>query len=221
MIFLFLSSFFCHMNFRVDQIIFRWCELGWIKLDSYLDIEPDLIHAPLIISESECNSNTETKSTSREKLQDKLCGGRNNGQMTHRDTDLLVWDFHIGPQDRLDFTETAKHLVQRMSESCEFDFVPPKRAARYLVRKSKAALRFREDRIVMTRSRSSCLQEEHDGSGGSDLRTHCEIWIDAPELVSTERWRYVVYAVVKTGSSWTILEIIESGSGNHNDDWNA
>ena len=36
-------------------------------------------------------------------------------------------------QDRLDFAETAKHLAQRMSELREFDFVPLKRAARYLV----------------------------------------------------------------------------------------
>ena len=38
----------------------------------YLDIEPDLRHAPLIISDSGCNTNTETVSTPREKLQDKL-----------------------------------------------------------------------------------------------------------------------------------------------------
>ena len=38
--------------------------------------------------------------------------------------------------------ETAKHLAQKMSELREFDFVL-KRAARYLVEKPKAALRFR------------------------------------------------------------------------------
>ena len=70
--------------------------VGVDQTGQHLDIEPDLIHAPLIISESECNSNTETKSTPLEKLQDKLCGGRNNGQMTHQDTDLLVWDFQFG-----------------------------------------------------------------------------------------------------------------------------
>ena len=42
-------------------------------------------------------------------------------------------------QDRLNLAETAKHLVQRMSEPREFDFVPLKRAARYLVGKPKAA----------------------------------------------------------------------------------
>ena len=51
-------------------------------------------------------------------------------------------------QDRLDLAETAKHLAQRMSEPREFDFVPLKRAARYLVGKPKAALRFRRQKHV-------------------------------------------------------------------------
>ena len=51
-------------------------------------------------------------------------------------------------QDRFDLVETAKHLAQRMSESREFDFIPLKRAARYLVGKPKAALRFRRQRHV-------------------------------------------------------------------------
>ena len=51
-------------------------------------------------------------------------------------------------QDRLDLAETAKHLSQRMSEPREFDFNPLKRAARYLVGKPKAALRFRRQKHV-------------------------------------------------------------------------
>ena len=51
-------------------------------------------------------------------------------------------------QDKLDHAETAKHLVQRMSEPREFDFIPSKRAARYLVGKPKAALRFRRQKHV-------------------------------------------------------------------------
>ena len=50
-------------------------------------------------------------------------------------------------QDRLDLAETAKHL-QRMSELRELDFVPLKRAARDLVGKPKAALRFRRQKHV-------------------------------------------------------------------------
>ena len=46
-------------------------------------------------------------------------------------------------QDRLDLAETSTHLAQRMSEPREFDFVPLKRAARYLVVKPTVALRFR------------------------------------------------------------------------------
>ena len=51
-------------------------------------------------------------------------------------------------QDRLDLAETAKHLAQRMSEPREFHFVPFKRAARCLVGKPKAALRFRRQQHV-------------------------------------------------------------------------
>ena len=53
----------------------------------------------------------------------------------------------------MDFTEITKHFVQRMSSSCGFDFVPSKRATRYLGRKSKVTLRFRrqnyDDKITV------------------------------------------------------------------------
>ena len=51
-------------------------------------------------------------------------------------------------QDRLDIAETAKPLAQRTSEPREFDFIPLKRAARCLVGKTKAALRFRRQEHV-------------------------------------------------------------------------
>ena len=102
----------------------------------YLDIELDLRHAPLIISESRCNTNTEAVSTPREKLQDKLVldGVRLIKQRL--------------AQDRFGLAETAKHLAHRMSDPREFDFIPLKRAARYLVGKPKAALRFRRQKHV-------------------------------------------------------------------------
>ena len=62
------------------------------------DIEPDLRHAPLIISESGCNSNAKRVSTPREKLQDKLVseGSRSpilNGEVVV-DNDTTVHDVH-------------------------------------------------------------------------------------------------------------------------------
>ena len=51
-------------------------------------------------------------------------------------------------QDRYDLAERAKHLAQRMSEPREFDFIPLKRAARHLVGKLKAALRYRRQKHV-------------------------------------------------------------------------
>ena len=45
---------------------------GTDQTGEHLDVEPDLRHAPLIISESGCNSNTIAVSTLRKKPQDKL-----------------------------------------------------------------------------------------------------------------------------------------------------
>ena len=51
----------------------RVSRVGADKNGQYLDVEPDLRHAPLIISESGCNMNTEAgEQHTREKLQDKL-----------------------------------------------------------------------------------------------------------------------------------------------------
>ena len=63
-----------------------------------------------------------------------------------------------------------------MSEPREFDFIPLKRAARYLVGKPKAALRCRRqkhvDKIIVFVDSDfvgdPSLEEEHDGIGGSD-----------------------------------------------------
>ena len=55
-----------------DSDVTRVFRVGVDQTGQYLDIEPDLRHAPLIISESGCNTNAEEVSTPREKLQDKL-----------------------------------------------------------------------------------------------------------------------------------------------------
>ena len=46
--------------------------VGTDQTGQHLDIELDLIHAPLIINQSGCNANTKRVSTPREKIQDKL-----------------------------------------------------------------------------------------------------------------------------------------------------
>ena len=52
--------------------------VGTDQTGQFLDFEPYLRHAPLIIKESGCNANAKTVSTPREKLQDKLVlDGRN------------------------------------------------------------------------------------------------------------------------------------------------
>ena len=123
-------------------------------------------------------------------------------------------------KDRFGLAETAKHLAQRISESREFDFVPLKRAARYLVGKPKAAENG-EDRSLLTRSHSCSqrfcwrpsLEEEHDGIGGPDWDTHCEIWIDASELDGIERWRGRVLRSGKRGQVGPSLRSIYQDLG--------
>ena len=101
-------------------------ELELIKLDITLDIELDLRHAPLIISESGCNTNTEAVSTPREKLQDELVLDGRRSPILKRDEATryrsACMRLSYLAQDRLDLAETTKHLAQRMSEPREFDF---------------------------------------------------------------------------------------------------
>ena len=107
-------------------------ELELIKLDGYLDIEPDLRHSPLI-NESGCN--TKAVNTPREKLQDKLVLDGRLSPILKRDEATryrsACMRLSYLAQDRLDLAETAKRLAQRMSQPREFDLVPLKRAARY------------------------------------------------------------------------------------------
>ena len=131
----------------------RVFRVGVDQTGQYLDIEPDLRHAPLIISESGCNTNTKAVITPREKLQDKrvLEGRRSPAQKEDEATRNRSACMRLSylAQDRLDLAERVKHMAQRMSEPREFEFVPLKRAARHVVGQPS-------------------LEEEHDGIGGSD-----------------------------------------------------
>ena len=119
----------------------RVCRVGADQTGQYLDIEPYLRHAPLIIRESRCNTNTKAVSTPREKLQEKLVLDGRRSPILNRDDATRYRSACVRlsylAQDRLDLAETR-----------EFDFVPLKRAARYLVGKPKAALRFRRQKHV-------------------------------------------------------------------------
>ena len=96
----------------------RVFRVGVDRTGQYLDIELDLRHAPLIISESGCNANTTTVSTPREKLQDKLVldGRRSLKKDEATRYRSACTRLSCLAQDRLDLAETAKLLVQRMSE---------------------------------------------------------------------------------------------------------
>ena len=70
----------------------RVFRVGVDQTGLYLDIEPDLRHAPLIIGESGCNTNTKAVSTPREKVQDKLVLDGRRSPILKKDeaTHLLV-----------------------------------------------------------------------------------------------------------------------------------
>ena len=112
----------------------RVFRVGVDQTGQYLDIEPDLRHAPLIISESGCNTNTEAVSTSREKSQDKLVLEGRRSPILQKDETTRYRSARMRhsylAQGRLDLAAAAKHLAQRMSEPREVDFIPLKRAAR-------------------------------------------------------------------------------------------
>ena len=125
---------------------------GVDQTGQYLDIEPDLRHAPLIISKSGCSTNTKAVSTPREKLQDKLVLDRRRSpaQKKYEATRNRSACMRLSnlAQDRLNLAETVKHVAQKMSEPREFEFVPLKRAARHVVGQPKAKLRFRRQKHV-------------------------------------------------------------------------
>ena len=141
------------------MLLNRVFRVGVDLTGQYLDIEPDFRHAPLTINESGCNANTKPVSTPREKLQDKVVPDGRKSPILKKDEATryrsACMKLSYLAQARLDLAETAKHLAQRMSERREFDFFPLKRAAQYLVREPKAALRFRRQEHMLTRSQSS------------------------------------------------------------------
>ena len=112
----------------------RVFRVGVDQTGQYLDIELDWRHSPLI--------NTKAVSTPGEKSQDKLVSDGRRSPILKRDEATryrsACMRLSYLAQDRLDLAETAKHLVQRMSEPREFDFVPLKRAARYQVEKAQS-----------------------------------------------------------------------------------
>ena len=93
----------------------RAFRVGVGQTGKYLDIEPDLRHAPLIISESGCNMNTEAVSTPREKLQDKQALDGRRSPILKKDEATryrsACMRLSYLAQARLDLAETAKHLA--------------------------------------------------------------------------------------------------------------
>ena len=100
-----------------------------------------------------------------------------------------------------------------MSEPREFDFVPLKRAARHLVGKPKAELRFRRQKHVDTITvfvdsdfTADPLSRKSTTGLVPQIGIHTEIWIHASELDSLGRWRGEVLRSGECRSSWTILK---------------
>ena len=109
-------------------------------------------HAPFIFNEYGCNTKTKSVTTPREKLQHKVVLDGRKSQILKKEDATRFQSACLRlsylAEDRLDLAETATHLAQRMSEPREFDYIPLKRAARYLVGKPRTALRFRKQEHV-------------------------------------------------------------------------
>ena len=113
--------------------------VGTDQIGQYLDIEVDLRHAPLIINESGMQpEHQDNEYTMRETT--RQVGVRRPKESRYRSSCMRL---SYLAQDRSEFAEAAKQLVHRVRAPREFHFIPLKRAARYLVWKPKAALRFR------------------------------------------------------------------------------
>ena len=212
-----------HLGFEDSDVkslllLNRVFRIGTDQTGQYLDIEPDLRHVPLIVNESGCNANTKTLSTPRKKLQDKLVlDGRKSPILKRGDATryrCVSMRLSYLAQDRLDLAETAKHLAQRMGEPREFDINPLKRAARYLVGITKAALRFRQEHVdkitVIVDSDFAgdpVSRKKHCGIGGPDRKLHREVLIHISEFDSPERWGSGFLRSGERRSSWTIPEI--------------
>ena len=127
----------------------RVFRVGVHQTGRHQDGEHDLRHAPLIVSDSGCNMNTKAVSTPREtrtQIGVRWSPILEKNEATRYRSACVRLSYLA--QDRLDLAETAKHLAQRTSEPREFDFIPLKRAAGYLVGASKAALSFRRQKHV-------------------------------------------------------------------------
>ena len=102
--------------------------------------------------------------------------------------------------------EQATLLAWRMSEPREFDFVPLKRAARYLVGKTSTRRRNHCLRGQRFRWRPS-LEKKVDGIGAAGWEPYSEICIHTSEVDSAERGRSEVLRSGERRSCWTIFEI--------------
>ena len=183
--------------------------------------------------------NTKTLSTAR-KLQDDLVLDSRKSPILKREDSTRYRSACVRlsclAQDRLDLAETAKHLAQRMSGPCEFDSIPLKGAARYLVGMPKAALRFQrqehEDKITVFMGSAFAgdpvTRKSTTGLVGQiGNQSHCEIWIHCSELDSPKRWRSGVPRMVKGGQVGLFLRSIYMDLGIpmkveiQGDDWTA
>ena len=186
-------------SFLLLNRVFR---VGVENTGQSLDIEPDLRHAPLIISESGCNTNTRAVSTPREKLQDKVVFERRRSSILKKDETTryrsACMRFSYLAQDRLDLDETAKHLAQRMSEPQLFDYQVETCSAVF------SGLRYRRqkhvDKITIFVGNGFAGDPvSRKSTKGLVAWTGSRTVKFGSELDSIERWRSGFHAVVKGG----------------------
>ena len=134
------------------MLLNRVFRIGHDHGEEFVEIEPDMRHAPLIVAEAGCDERTKSVTTPREKLKDDIVREGHKTPLlkpeaTTRYRSACMRLSYLA-QDRLDLAEAAKNLAQRMSAPREFDLGPLKRVARYLRWRPRAAIRFRRQKFT-------------------------------------------------------------------------
>ena len=164
-------------SFLLLNRVFR---VGADQTGQYLDVEPDLRHAPLIISEPGCNVNTEAVSTLGEKLQDKLVldGRRSlilNKDETTRYRFACMRLSHLSPRQirSVGNSETFRPEDER---ALRIQFYPVETCSAISGGKAQSSAKISKTETCghdhSLRGQRLCwrpsLEEEHDGTGSSD-----------------------------------------------------
>ena len=200
-----------HSTHKSLHVLNRKFEVGQDADGCYVDVIPDDRHAEKGMEELGLKgAKLKPSTTPREKVKDEIvfAGARTPkldkaGQTAYRSVAMRI---SYLSHDRGDLAELAKYLAQKMSSPTEYDFTVLKRAARYLLGRPKARLRYREqpfpDHIMMYSDAdwAGCPITRKSTTGMvCFLGSHClKLGSTLQSLISLSVGESESYALVKT-----------------------